>query len=45
MVLTKRKIKDGIVRGLVYLCAAFSVTLLVGIIVYVIAKGISSVNW
>ncbi|MCR5145141.1 MAG: phosphate ABC transporter permease PstA [Lachnospiraceae bacterium] len=45
MVLSKRRIKDGIVRGLIYLCAAFSVTLLVGIIVYVLAKGISSVNW
>lgn len=30
---------------LIYLCAAFSVLLLAGIIVYVLAKGAHSVNW
>lgn len=31
--------------GLIYLCAGLSVVILVGIICYVIAKGIRSVNW
>lgn len=44
MVINKRKILDGIVRCLIYVCAVFSVILLVGIIVYVLAKGIASVN-
>ena len=29
----------------IYMCAAFSVLLLVGIIVYVFAKGAGRVNW
>ena len=37
----KRRIKDLIFRGLIYLSAAFSVFLLIGIIVYVFVKGIS----
>ena len=40
-----RKIKDNIVRLLIYLCTAFSVALLVGIIVYVFIKGVKRVNW
>lgn len=31
--------------GLIYLCAGLSVVILVGIICYVVAKGIRSVNW
>ena len=45
MELHPRKIKDGFVRFLIYLCAGFSVLLLVGIISYVLCKGISAVNW
>lgn len=40
-----RKIKDCIAYGFIYLCAGFSVVLLVGIILYVFAKGIHSINW
>ena len=40
-----RKIKESILYGLIYLCAGLSVVMLVGIICYVIAKGIRSVNW
>ena len=40
-----RKIKDTLVRILIYVCASFSVLLLVGIIVYVLVKGVSAVNW
>lgn len=40
-----RKIKESILYGLIYLCAGLSVVILVGIICYVIAKGIRSVNW
>lgn len=45
MVINKRKIIDTCVRCLIYLCAAFSVVLLAGIIVYVLVKGIGTVNW
>lgn len=40
-----RQIKDFIAKLLIYLCSAFSVCLLVGIICYVFAKGIRTVNW
>lgn len=41
----KRRPSDAILYGLIYLCAAFAVLLLVGIIVYVLMRGIGSVNW
>lgn len=40
-----RKLSEYILYGLIYLCAFFSVVLLVGIIGYVIVKGVGSVNW
>lgn len=40
-----RQIKDFIAKFLIYLCSAFSVCLLVGIICYVFVKGIRTVNW
>lgn len=40
-----RKIKDLAAYALIYVCSAFSVVLLVGIILYVFVKGIHSVNW
>ena len=40
-----RKLKDGLVLGMIYLSAFFSVILLAGVIVYVFVKGISSVSW
>ena len=40
-----RKIKDYLMYALIYICAGFSVILLVGIIVYVFAKGIKTVDW
>lgn len=39
-----RKIKEIILYGLIYICAAVAVVLLVGIIGYVLAKGLKSVN-
>ena len=36
---------DGLMYGLIYLCAAISVFLITGIVLYVIAKGIDKVNW
>lgn len=45
MISKSRKIKDGILRFLIYLCAAFSVVLLVAIILYVLVKGLGAVNW
>lgn len=39
-----RKIKEIILYGLIYLCAAVSVILLVGIIGYVLYKGTGSIN-
>lgn len=45
MLSRKRKIIDTFLRFLIYLCAGFSVVLLVGIIVYVLVKGVSTVSW
>ena len=45
MTINMRKIKDFGIRTLIYICAAFSVLLLIGIIVYVLVKGVSAVNW
>lgn len=41
----RRRIKDAFARILIYMCVALSVALLFGIIVYVMVKGIGSVNW
>lgn len=45
MSISMRKIKDFIIRTLIYICTAFSVLLLIGIIIYVLAKGVFTVNW
>ena len=43
--MSNRKIKNFFLYGLIYLCVALSIIVLVGIIGYVFAKGIGSVNW
>ena len=45
MAINTRKIKDFSIRMLIYICAAFSVFLVIGIIIYVLMKGLSEVNW
>lgn len=45
MAINTRKIKDFSIRMLIYICAAFSVFLVIGIIIYVLIKGLSAVNW
>ena len=45
MLSRKRKIIDTFLRVLIYLCAGFSVVLLVGIILYVLVEGLSTVSW
>lgn len=45
MAINTRKIKDFSIRILIYICAVFSVFLLIGIILYVLMKGLSAVNW
>ena len=45
MISTKRKLIDFLTRLAIYICALFSVVLLIGIIFYVFYKGISVVNW
>lgn len=45
MTISMRKVKDFVIRTLICICAAFSVLLLIGIIVYVLVKGMSAVNW
>ena len=45
MAINMRKLKDFIIRTLIYICASFSVFLLIGIIIYVLMKGMSEVNW
>lgn len=44
MKINMRKIKDLCAGILIYLCSAFSVCLLIGIIVYVLSKGINAVT-
>ena len=39
-----RKLKDGFLYGLIYLCAGLSVALLLGIIIYVLVRGIGVVS-
>ena len=41
----KLRISDAFMYGLIYLCAGISVLLIVGIIIYVFAKGFSQINW
>ncbi|MBP3806726.1 MAG: phosphate ABC transporter permease PstA [Oribacterium sp.] len=45
MAINTRKIKDFSIRMLIYICAAFSVFLVIGIIIYVLMMGLSAVNW
>ena len=45
MVNRKRRFRNGIIRYLIYLCASFSVLLLIGIIVYILVKGVRAVNF
>lgn len=45
MAINTRKIKDFSIRVLIYICVAFSVFLVIGIIIYVLMKGLSAVNW
>ncbi len=40
-----KRTKDRLLYFLIYLCVAISVALLIGIIAYVIFRGIGSVNW
>ena len=42
--ISTRKVKDMCIRLLICICATFSVCLLIGIIVYVLSKGISAVT-
>lgn len=42
--INSRKIKDGITRFLIYMCASFSVVLLAGIITYVLIKGLPYIS-
>jgi len=44
-VINMRKIKDFGIRLVIYVCSAFSVLLLLLIIVYVMIKGVSAVSW
>ncbi len=44
-VIKMRKIKDFGIRSMIYACSVFSVLLLLLIIVYVMIKGVSAVNW
>ena len=41
----KRKQKDGVILFFIYLAAAVSVLLLIGIILYVFLKGYNVINW
>lgn len=39
------RISDRLMYGLIYMSAAFSVFLIIGIILYVFSKGVSQINW
>lgn len=41
----KRKLYSGILRGAIYLCAAITVALLVGLIGYIFYRGLGNITW
>lgn len=41
----KHRPKDSALKVVIYICAGFSAALLVGIIAYILVKGVGSVNW
>ena len=41
----RKRPSDMILMGIIYLCAAISMFLVVGIVVYVFVRGIRSINW
>lgn len=41
----KSRLQDGLVHGIIYLCASLSIILLAGIVGYVGYRGISSISW
>ncbi len=41
----KRKLYSGVLRGLIYLCAAVTVLLLVGLIGYIFYRGLPNITW
>ena len=41
----RKRPMDLVLYALIYLCAAFAVLLLAGIIIYVLIRGVSSINW
>lgn len=45
MLHNQRKIKDAIWYGVIYICTSISILLLAFIIVYVLKKGLTAVNW
>lgn len=42
---TKRKLKSGILKGLVYFCAGFTVFILVALLGYIFVRGIPNITW
>ncbi len=40
-----RRIKDGVLRGLIYLCAGLTVCILIGLIGYILAQGLPHISW
>ena len=41
----RKRPMDLVLYALIYLCATFAVLLLAGIIIYVLIRGVSSINW
>ncbi|QNM06057.1 phosphate ABC transporter permease PstA [Qiania dongpingensis] len=41
----RRRLSDGILTALIYLCAALAICLVAGIVGYVVVRGVRSVNW
>ncbi|MCD2492510.1 phosphate ABC transporter permease PstA [Lacrimispora sp. NSJ-141] len=41
----RRRLSDGILTALIYLCASLAICLVAGIVGYVVVRGVRSVNW
>lgn len=42
---SRRRVKDGVLRGLIYLCAGITVCVLVGLIAYILIQGVPYITW
>ena len=42
---SRRRVKDRVLAGLIYLCAAITVCVLIGLIAYILIQGVPYISW